>query len=277
MQEFAKINGLNICYEIHGNKDGEPLILVSGWCLKKEMWIAQIKQLGERFKLITFDNRGCGKSDRPDYHYTLDMFADDIAGLMDHLKIEKTYIMGYALGAMAVTRFVLKYPERVKKVVLLNTSGKFPSDELIKNIIVVNSKALDFQQNAPENYFMKSAVMAFHEDFIKELEANPGKKFYDLWTVAEWVKEYSIDPMTPKDVENQGSAMLEMNLLDEVDQITHETLIIAGSHNKVHPKEWMIEMHDKMPNSRLKILENAGDMTYLSRAPEINKLVLDFL
>ncbi len=277
MANIAQVNGINISYEIQGNENGEPLILVSGWCLKKEMWVAQIKQLGERFKIITFDNRGCGKSDRPDYHYTLENIADDVAGLMDYLKIEKANIMGYALGAMAMTRFVLKYPDRVKKLVLLNTTSRFPSDDIIKNIMGVNSKAVDFQLNAPEKYFMKSAVMAFHEDFVKELEANPGKKFHDLWTVAEWVKVYSIDPMTPKDVENQGSAMLEMTLYDEIDKITHETLIIAGSHNKIHPKEWMIEMDEKMPNDRLVILQNAGDMTYLSRAPEINKLVLDFL
>ncbi|MBN1800632.1 MAG: alpha/beta hydrolase [Candidatus Lokiarchaeota archaeon] len=277
MANIAHVNGINISYEIQGSENGEPLILVSGWCLKKEMWIAQIKQLGERFKLITFDNRGCGKSDRPDYHYTLENIADDVAGLMDHLKIEKANIMGYALGAMAMTRFVLKYPDRVKKLVLLNTTSRFPSDDIIKNIMVVNSKAVDFQLSAPEKYFMKSAIMAFHEDFVKELEANPGKKFHDLWTVAEWVKEYSIDPMTPKDVENQGSAMLEMTLYNEIDKINTETLIIAGSHNKIHPKEWMIEMDAKMPNNRLEILQNAGDMTYLSRAPEVNKLVLDFL
>lgn len=272
-----KVNGINISYEIQGNEKGEPLILVSGWCLKKEMWIAQLKQLGGRFKLITFDNRGCGKSDRPDMHYTLEMGANDIAGLMDHLKIEKANLMGYALGAMILTRFALKYADRVKKLVLLNTAASFSNDELIKNIMVVNSKALDFQQNAPEKYFMRSAVMAFHEDFIKELEANHHKRFHELWTVAEWVKEYSIDPMTPKDVENQGSAMLGMKLINEINQIKAETLIIGGSHNKIHPKEGMIAMHEKMPNSQLEILQNAGDMTYLSRAPEINKLVLEFL
>lgn len=101
--------------------------------------------------------------------------------------------------------------------------------------------------------------------------------FHDSLTVADWIKEYSIDPMTPKDVENQGSAIFGMRLINEIDQIDTETLIIAGSHNKLHPKEWMIAMQEKISNCRLEILQNAGDMTYLSRAPEINKLVLDFL
>ena len=277
MAELADANGIKISYEIQGKDDGIPLILVSGFALKKEMWIAMAGPLSENFKVITFDNRGCGKSDRPEGPYTLDMFADDIIGLMDYLKVDKANVMGYALGAMIVMHFALKYPDRINKLVLLNTVAKYDNDGLVKDGITINSKALDFQQNAPEKYFMKSAKMAFHRSFIKELELTPDKKFHDLWTVADWVKEYNIDPQTPKDVENQGSAMLGLSLLDKLDQIKAETLVIAGSNNKIHPKPSMEAMHEKLPNSKLEVIARAGDMTYLSRAPEINQLVKDFL
>ena len=196
---------------------------------------------------------------------------------MDYLKVDKANIMGYALGAMIIMHLALKYPARINKLVLLNTVAKYESDDLLRDGIRINSKALDFQQSAPEKYFMKSAKMAFHRSFIKELELTPDKKFHDLWTVADWVKEYNIDIQTPKDVENQGSAMLGLDLLDKLDQIKAETLIIAGSNNKIHPKTAMEAMHEKLPNSRLEVLARAGDMTYLSRAPEINQLVKDFL
>lgn len=277
MTEIAEVNGIKLSYQVQGKEDGMPIILVSGWALKKEMWIGQVGALSENFKVITFDNRGCGKSDRPDMHYTLDMYAADIEGLMDHLKIEKANLMGYALGAMILMQFALNYPERVNKLVLLNTVAKYQTDDLVKDGIRINSKALDFQQNAPKKYFMKSAKMAFHRNFIKELEEDPDKKFHDIWTVDDWVKEYNIDIQTPKDVENQGSAMLGLNLLDKLDQVQAETLLIAGANNKIHPKTDMLAMDEKLPNSKIEILKRAGDMTYLSRAPEINKLVSDFL
>ena len=277
MPEIAEVNGIKISYEVQGKEDGIPLILVSGWALKKEMWIGQVGAFSEHFKVITFDNRGCGKSDRPDMLYTFDMYSDDIVGLMDHLKIDKANLMGYALGAMILMHFAMKYPDRVNKLVLLNTVAKYDNDGLVKDGIQINSKALSFQQSAPEKYFMKSAKMAFHRNFIKELEATPDKKFYDIWTVADWVKEYNIDIQTPKDVENQGSAMLGMNLLDNLDQVKAETLLIGGANNKIHPKAAMEAMDAKLPNSRLEVLPRAGDMTYLSRAPEINQLVIDFL
>lgn len=277
MTEIADVNGIKISYLVQGKEDGIPLILVSGWALKKEMWIGQVGPLSEKLKVITFDNRGCGKSDRPDMHYTFDMYAGDIIGLMDHLKVDKANLMGYALGAMIVMHFALTNPDRVNKLVLLNTVAKYATDDLVKDGIQINSKALDFQQNAPKKYFLKSAKMAFHRNFIKELELTPDKKFHDLWTVDDWVKEYNIDAQTPKDVENQGSAMIGMNLLEKLDQIKAETLVIAGANNKIHPKSALEAMHEKLPNSKLEVLPRAGDMTYLSRAPEINQLVIDFL
>lgn len=277
MTEIVDINGIKICYEIHGNDNAEPLILVSGWALKKEMWIGQIGALSQKYKVITFDNRGCGKSDRPDMHYTFEMYAGDIIGLMDHLNIEKTNLMGYALGAMISMYFAINHPDRLNKLVLLNTVAKYETDDLVNDGIKINSKALDFQQNAPEKYFMKSAGMSFHRSFTKELQETPDKKFHDIWTVADWVKHYNIDPMTPKNVENQGSAMLGLNLLGQLDQVQTETLIIAGANNKIHPKSALEAMHEKMPNSKIEILTRAGDMTYLSRAPEINKFVSDFI
>jgi aminoacrylate hydrolase len=277
MADFAEVNGIKISYEIQGEDNDTPLILVSGWALKKEMWMAIAPPLSEHFKVITFDNRGCGKSDRPEGPYSLDDYVDDILGLMDHLGLETANMMGYALGAMILMHLAIEHPERLDKLVLLNTVAEYATDDLVKRGIKINSGALDFQQNAPKKYFMKSAKMAFHRSFIKELQENPDKKFHDLWTVDDWVKEYSIDPQTPKDVENQGKAMLGLDLLDKLDQVETETLVISSASNKIHPKRAMEAMHEQLPNSKMEILKRAGDMAYLSRAPEINELVIDFL
>jgi len=277
MANFAKVNDIKISYEIMGNEKAEPLIFVSGWALKKEMWIAQAGPLSKHFKVITFDNRGCGKSDRPNIPYTMDMYVADIIGLMDNLKIKKANLMGYALGAMIMMVLAIKHPDRINKLILLNTVAAFETDDLVKSGMEINSKALSFQQNAPEKYFMKAAQISFHTPFRKELEATPDKKFHDLWSVAEWVKEYKIDPQTPQDVKNQGNALLGFNVLNQLNKIKAETLVIAASNNKIHPKAAMEKFAEKIPNKRFEVIEKAGDMSYLSNAPEINQLVIDFL
>jgi len=277
MTNFADVNGIKICYKIHGKNNDTPLILVSGWTLKKEMWIAQVGPLSEHFKVITFDNRGCGKSDRPDIPYTMDLFASDLAGLMDHLKINRANLMGYALGGMIVDIFALNYPERINKLILHNTVAKFPNDtgiETLKQFIIKN---IDFRQRFPEKAFLEASRLFFHPKFKKELETSPDKNFYGLWTVADVTKEFSIDPQAPNDISNQASAMSGFDVLDKLERIKADTLLIAASHNRLHPKSAMEDMDEKLPNSRLELIDKSGDRNYLSRAPEINQLVIDFL
>ena len=93
---FADVNDIKICYDILG--EGEPVVLIHGFSDRKEHWRAQIGDLSRYFKVIRIDNRGAGKSDRPDGAYSMEIYADDIKGLLDHFDIEKTHIIGHSLG-----------------------------------------------------------------------------------------------------------------------------------------------------------------------------------
>jgi len=161
--KFALVNGINICYEIYG--DGEPVLLVHGFGSKKESWIAQTQPLAEYFKVIRFDNRGAGKSDRPETPYTMEVFADDINGLLDFLKIEKTHIIGWSLGGMIVQNMVLKYPHRVNKMVLINTNYGTPDEsgaELYKNMRL---DSLKLMKEDPNKAFWQSIRTGYHIKF----------------------------------------------------------------------------------------------------------------
>lgn len=82
-EHFATINNIRLCFEECG--DGDPVILVHGITAKKEDWIGQFIPLSKKFRVIRIDNRGAGKSDRPNIPYTMKMLADDIKGLMNYL------------------------------------------------------------------------------------------------------------------------------------------------------------------------------------------------
>ncbi|MBD3254754.1 MAG: alpha/beta fold hydrolase, partial [Candidatus Lokiarchaeota archaeon] len=122
-EKFAEINGIIICYEIRGQ--GEPIVLVHGFGSSKETWLAQAPVLSKYYKVITLDNRGAGKSERPNKKYSMETFSDDIQGLLDHLKIPKAKaVLGWSLGGMIVQHFALKYPDRAEKIGLLFTNYK---------------------------------------------------------------------------------------------------------------------------------------------------------
>ncbi|MHA1489533.1 MAG: alpha/beta fold hydrolase [Promethearchaeota archaeon] len=274
-EEFSEINGTKICYEVLG--DGDPLFLIHGFGAKKETWRAQIGALSEHFKVIRFDNRGAGKSDRPGGPYSMEIFADDLNGLMDYLKIEKAHVIGWSLGGMIVQNFAIKYPERVNKIVLINTNYGFPDasgPEVYKNMRIEEIK---LKEEDPVKAFWQGAKISFHIKFRKKMEAEPSKKWYGLWSAEDLIKDSTIDPSTIQDVENQAIALNTHNTYDRLSEIKNETLLLAASHDRLTPKFSIEQIHEKIPNSTLIVIEQAGHDSPLEKAPEVNKNIIEFL
>ena len=274
-EQYADVNGVKLCYEVFG--DGYPLFLIHGFGAKKESWIAQIPDLSNHFKVIILDNRGAGKSDRPDSEYTMEMFADDINGLMEHLGIEKANIAGWSLGGMIVQNFVLKYPERINKLILINTNYGFPDEsgpEVYKNMRLDEIK---MKKEDPVKAWWSGARSSFYIKFRKQLEADPSKKWYGLWSAEELIELSTIDPPTEKDVNLQAGALKTHNTFDRLDTIKNPTLILVASHDRLMSKSSMEQIHEKLPNSTIVVIEKAGHNSPLSKAPEVNRTIIDFL
>ncbi|MFW9818465.1 MAG: alpha/beta fold hydrolase [Candidatus Thorarchaeota archaeon] len=272
---FADVNGIKLNYEIKG--DGEPLLLVHGFGSKKESWIAQFQPLSEYFRVIRFDNRGAGKSDRPKGDYTMELFADDIAGLLDYLHIDKTHIIGWSLGGMIVQNFILKYPNRVNKMVLINTNHGLPNEQgadFYKNSRIEEIKKIEIDH---VKTFWESTRTSYYIKFRKQLEAEPSKKWYGLWSAEDLIEQSIIDLPTIEDIEFQASALKSHNTFDRLSQIKSETLLITASHDRLTPQSSMEEIHSKIPNSKIKVIDKAGHSSPLSKAPEINRIIIDFL
>ena len=272
---FADVNGIKICYEIHG--EGHPLILVHGWGGTKEGWLVHIDALSKHFKVITLDNRGAGKSDHPNIPYTMDMYTDDINGLLEFLNIEKTHVVGSSLGGMIVLNFILKYPERVNKLVLINTWPGFPNEqgpEMYKENKITYFEELE---KDPLNTFIKSAKSSFSREFWKMMAEDPKRKFFDLWSVEELIERELKNRYTPQDNENAANAVKGHNVSDRLDEIKSETLILCGAKDRIAPVSVNEKMHEKISNSTLRVIKDARHNLPLEKTPEVNQILVDFL
>jgi pimeloyl-ACP methyl ester carboxylesterase len=109
-------------YEEAGS--GEPLVLIRGLGSDLQAWALQVPALARQFRVITYDNRGAGRSSAPDKPYSVAGMAVDLAALLTELKIEKASVLGYSMGGMVAQEFALKYPNRLDKLILLGTSSK---------------------------------------------------------------------------------------------------------------------------------------------------------
>lgn len=272
---FTKVNGIKICYEIFGK--GYPIILIHGFGARKEGFKCQIPALSKEFKVITFDNRGAGKSERVNDPYTMQTLADDVRGLLDFLEIKKTHVLGTSMGGLIAQQFVLQYPEYVNKLVLVNTVSGAPDNIGIEMIKKNRLEQLELIKNDPEKAFWDNAHIWFYHKYRKELKLNPKKKFFGIWSAEDEIRESTILIPTPRDIELQIEAIKGFNTLEKLHKIKNHTLLLAASHDKICTKRSIEEMHKRIPNSVFRVIEKAGHESPKTRAPEVNNLIIDFL
>jgi len=271
----ADVNGIKISYKIKG--EGYPLIFIHGFGSKKESFMAQIPALSEKYKVIYFDSRGAGKTERPNLPYSMDMFADDIKGLMNYLKIEKTHLLGFSFGGMVAQNFVLKYPNSVNKLILINTLPMIPENFDPEPYVQTRIKGLELRLQDPVKAFWESTKFGFYPEFRKKMKENPKKKFYGLWSVEDLIEYYTTNPPTSQDIRNIAYSFKTHDTVKRLNEIKNETLLLTASHDILVPKARMFEIHDLIPDSTIKVMENAGHESPKSKAPEVNQAILNFL
>jgi len=115
MPHTTSNDGKKIWYDVLGQ--GEPLVLIGGSSLVHRQWDFIIPLLQDHFKVILYDQRGAGLSDRSPEGITVDQWADDLKGVLDELGLEKTHIFGTSNGSFIVVKFAAKYPERTGAII----------------------------------------------------------------------------------------------------------------------------------------------------------------
>jgi pimeloyl-ACP methyl ester carboxylesterase len=134
---YAPVGDVDIYYEIHGPHDAPPLVLIGGWASYRWIWFRQIPTLMKKYKCIVFDNRGAGKSSKPDYPYTMEMMAADTVGLLDALNIESAHFLGISMGGLVGQQIALSYPEKVRTLILVSTHFGGPNHIPIPDEVVM--------------------------------------------------------------------------------------------------------------------------------------------
>ncbi len=118
--KFAKVNGINIYYEVYGQ--GEPLLLLHGNSCSISLFEKQIPELSKKYKVIAVDTRGQGKSSEDGKTYTYDLFAEDMNALLDHLNLDSVNIVGWSDGGNTGLIMAMRYPVKVKKLVTMGAN-----------------------------------------------------------------------------------------------------------------------------------------------------------
>ncbi|TFG27150.1 alpha/beta fold hydrolase [Candidatus Thorarchaeota archaeon] len=264
---YETIDDIELYYEVHGPSDAPPVIFIEGWGYSLWMWFRQIPVLKERYRCIVFDNRGVGRSSKPDYPYTMDMFAADTVGLMKSLDIETAHFLGISMGGFIAQQIAISYPEKVRSLILASTHFGGP------NAIIANDRTMAMMFASPTETLSKEQAtkmrysVAFNPKYLE-------KNMLLLNQIQEWVEQYP-QPLYARG--NQAAASVAFDVEEEVKKISVPTLILHGDSDLIVPPQNAELLADKIPGSKLVFIKGGPHLSFIEHYGMFNSEVLSFL
>src|SRR5262245_21819306 len=129
---YAPVNGLKMYYEVHGS--GDPVVLLHGSFMTiTNNWTAWIGELAKTRQVIAVEMQGHGRTADIKRDFSYENLADDVAALLDHLKIPRADLIGYSMGGAVAMQCAIRHPDKVRKVVVI--SARFRHDGDVKEAL----------------------------------------------------------------------------------------------------------------------------------------------
>lgn len=258
---YAENNGTKIYWEADGA--GEPILMIMGLGYTHDMWHRTRPVLAKHYRLILFDNRGVGKSDAPAGPYSILQMADDAAAVLSAAGVDAAHVIGVSMGGMIAQELALKYPSRVRKLVLACTACGGPK--------VVRA------ESAVNEALMARGTMSLEDAAVAVLPY-----IYDAGTPRERIDE-DLDVRRratlpqPAPFMAQLFAILGWQSYDRLPQIGSPTLVIHGEHDKLVPPGNGRLIAESIPNARLVLLPNASHIFTTDQPEAAHRELLSFL
>jgi pimeloyl-ACP methyl ester carboxylesterase len=256
-----RANDITINYELHGM--GEPLLLICGLAVDLTSWFYQLDVFARHYRVIAFDNRGSGGTDKPAGPYTTAQLATDTRGLLDALGIARAHILGVSLGSMIAQEMAIACPERVNKLLLCGTS----SEPSAANARLYRS----WQETAPALGLPQLLRGVLLWCFTPEF-------FQDHPDTAQQMEAAVAATTQPLDAYlSQLNCLQTHNTTSRLGKITAPTLVLSGAKDLLNPPNQAQQVHDGIHDSKLVFTVHGGHVCFWEVPEEFNRAVLDFL
>nr|MDO8081329.1 alpha/beta fold hydrolase [Candidatus Freyarchaeota archaeon] len=260
---IMKINDFEIYYEIHGEKNETPLVLIMGLGGDIIGWTFQLPEFSKKYRVIAFDNRDVGRTSKTDISYTMDTMAEDTYNLLTKLGVKKAHILGLSMGGMIAQTFAINYPKMVRSLILCDT---IPRGSKGLSALTIWKEII---KNMPRELFIKETLVW---TFTSESLEN---KAYVEMLVGEFLKYPYIQP--PEAFIRQCNAIDKFDVLERLKEIKAPTLVVVGDKDILTPVWHAKEIASRIPKAELKIIPGCGHALNFEKAKEFNEVILEFL
>jgi pimeloyl-ACP methyl ester carboxylesterase len=250
--EFVRTNGINIYYESFGS--GRSLIFLHGAMGTGKVWKPYVPLLSNDFNLILPNARGHGLTENPGKEIGLHLIADDIAGLIEALKLEKPFLCGWSMGGDVSLDIAMRYPDRVRGLIVGGVTHR------ISEIYLASAQAMGLERPGQVNF--------------EQAEKNI-PQLINLWKT-----EHVQSPSHWKELVTQLSfEMLNPTLPSEDDlkRVRVPTLIVWGDRDQFLPIEDAVALYRLIPNAQLAVIPNADHFVSRTNVKLFAEFVKEFV
>lgn len=276
MSEITAHHGLLTDIDLHVDDTGgagRPVVLIHGWPLSGESWAHQVPALEEAgYRVVTYDRRGFGRSDKPRTGYDYDTFADDLHAVLEALDLRDATLVGFSMGGGEVARYLTRHgDDRVRSVVFAAAVPPYlaQTDDNPEG-------PLDADTAAGMEKGLKDDEKAFYHQFTTDFFSVDG--------------ELTVPPAEQAEAErlaNQADhhaalkameAFATTDFRDDLRNVTVPALILHGDSDATVPFEGSGKRtHAAIPGSELHVVAGAPHGVNVSHADEFNRALVDFL
>jgi pimeloyl-ACP methyl ester carboxylesterase len=251
-ENFVNANGIKIYYESFGS--GKPLIFLHGAMGTSQIWKPYIPILSNDFNIILPDVRGHGKTENPGKKIDLHLLADDLAALIDTLKLDKPFFCGWSEGGDIGLNIAMRYPDCVSRLIVGGVTLRL-TEAAIKTF-----KAMGLEGPGQINFEQaEKAIPQLTEGWKKDHNQSPSH-----WK--ELLRQMSFEMINPT-----------LPVEDDLKQISIPTLIIWGDQDQFLPVEDAVELYRLIPNAQLAVVPNANHFVTRTHVLLFAELVKEFL
>ncbi|HBM16583.1 MAG TPA: hypothetical protein DD381_09625 [Lentisphaeria bacterium] len=260
---YLELNDLNIYYELKGL--GAPLVLVPGLSGTCDTFSLVSNAFAKDFTVVSLDNRGSGRSFSQTKHFTIQNMAEDLASLVNLLEFDKINLLGHSMGGFIVQEYVNKYPDKVDKIILSNTSRKcsYRNKDIFQCLIKLIKNA-DYL----ECWHRMFSQWIYTDEFI-----NNNPRSY------ESAISYSLHyPYAQCADYFEAQALACANYKTTVkDKNQIPSLILYGDKDKLITPEESLELLNYFPNSKKALMKRSGHIPMIENKEEYSEIIIDFL
>jgi 3-oxoadipate enol-lactonase len=256
-------DGVTIHYDVFGRREGPPLLMIQGLGTDSRGWALQRMALGRKFRSNTLDNRGTGRSDRPDGPYSLEQMALDALAVLDVEGVERAHIMGASMGGVIAQVIGVLHPQRTRSLILACTACRHHLWR--RELLQEWADAVD-----------EGGMAALGDEALEWLVGPRLRKRFGIWMnlIARIVLQQPPEPFIA-----QVGAILDATdeLRLELVNIRVPTLVITGSQDSLTPVGDAEELAELIPGSRLEVLGGAAHGLMVEAPNAFNDAVVRFL